>query len=240
MEESKSELTIDEGALFKLITEGQWEDVIVSMTSDMDPWDIDIVRLNERFMGVIKKTSKMDLKVPAKIILTAAILYRMKVDTLHTIEQEEEIDSFEEMEEEPINNLDDISSEGIDIPPLAMPIKRAPKGKVSMDDLVGALEKAMTIKNRRTAREVFSIELAGEDITHLIEKLFENISQLIEANPKARFSYFVNDKELKQKIQTFNSLLHLSNQQRVYCYQPEIFGEIYLYGGVYGDANTGQ
>jgi len=231
----------NEDDLFRLINEGQWEDVIVALTTDMDPWDINLVKLNERFMEIIKKGSELDLRIPAKIILTAAILYRMKVESLHSPEVEE-MDTMEEFNEgdEQINNLEEISAEGINIPPLAMPIKRAPKGKVSMDDLVNALEKAMTIKNRRAAREIFSIELCGEDITEVIENLFTNICKVIEAHPKAKFSYFLSTKERKDKIQTFNSLLHLSNQQRVYCFQPEIFGEIYLYGGGYGDVNSSQ
>lgn len=211
------------------ISSGKWEDVLLSLTSDMNPWDIDLVVLSERFMDYIKNTKKEDLRIPAKIILTAAILYRMKVDTFKIVEG----DGAEETNaQEDAYNLETgaekIDVSDIKIPPISVPIFRKPQGKVTLDELINALDNAMTIKNRREAREVFHIDLLGEDITDNIEELFEKICDKIGLDNLLKFSSIVDLTDKKKVIRNFNSMLHLSNQERVSIEQPEMFGEIYL------------
>ena len=211
------------------ISSGKWENVLLSLTSDMNPWDIDLVVLSARFMDYIKNTKKEDLRIPAKIILTAAILYRMKVDTFKIVEEEgiEETNAQEEA-----YNLETgaekIDVSDIKIPPISVPIFRKPQGKVTLDELINALDNAMTIKNRREAREVFQIDLLGEDITDNIEELFEKICDKIGLDNLLKFSSIVDVSDKKKVIRNFNSMLHLSNQGRVSIDQPEMFGEIYL------------
>lgn len=207
---------------------GRWEDVLLSLTSDMDPWDIDLVVLAERFMDHIKKTKGEDLRIPAKVILTAAILYRMKVDSFAVAEYEQEDenpDSAINALEEDYENMD---ASGIKIPPISVPLLRKPQGKISLDELINALDKAMTIKNRREAREVFQVELKGDDITESIEDLFEKICDRIGVEKMLKFSCFFDKSDRKDILRRFNSLLHLSNQERIFINQPEMFGEIYL------------
>ena len=211
------------------ISSGKWENVLLSLTSDMNPWDIDLVVLSERFMDYIKNTKKEDLRIPAKIILTAAILYRMKVDTFKIVDDEgvEETNAQEEAYNlETGNEKIDVSD--IKIPPISVPIFRKPQGKVTLDELINALDNAMTIKNRREAREVFQIDLLGEDITDNIEELFEKICDKIGMDNILKFSSIVDLSDKKKVIRNFNSMLHLSNQERVSIDQPEMFGEIYL------------
>ena len=211
------------------ISSGKWEDVLLSLTSDMNPWDIDLVVLSERFMDYIKNTKKEDLRIPAKIILTAAILYRMKVDTFKIVEKD---GADETNAQEDAYNLETgaekIDVSDIKIPPISVPIFRKPQGKVTLDELINALDNAMTIKNRREAREVFQIDLLGEDITDNIEELFEKICDKIGLDNLLKFSSIVDLNDKKKVIRNFNSMLHLSNQERVSIEQPEMFGEIYL------------
>ncbi|MBW6462284.1 MAG: hypothetical protein K0B07_04525 [DPANN group archaeon] len=211
------------------ISSGKWENVLLALTSDMNPWDIDLVVLSARFMDYIKNTKKEDLRIPAKIILTAAILYRMKVDTFKIVEDDsgEGINAQEEAYNlETCNEKIDVSD--IKIPPISVPIFRRPQGKVTLNELINALDNAMTIKNRREAREVFQIDLLGEDITDNIEELFEKICDNINVDNILKFSSIVDVSDKKKVIRNFNSMLHLSNQGRVSIDQPEMFGEIYL------------
>ncbi len=205
---------------------GRWEDVLLGLTSDMDPWDIDLVVLAERFMDYVKKTKEGDLRIPAKVILTAAILYRMKVDSITAAEEIQKAEILEISGDS--SGKDDVDASGIKIPPISVPLLRKTQGKVSLDELINALDKAMTIKNRREAREVFQIELKGEDITESIEGLFEKICDRICVDKILKFSSFLDKSDRKDVLRSFNSLLHLSNQERVFIDQPEMFGEIYL------------
>lgn len=213
------------------IVTGRWEDVLLALTSDMDPWNIDIVVISSRFMEYIKQTKTEDLRIPAKIILTAAILYKMKVDSFNIIENEK-LDGAEAETEDgylaenvPAQKID-ISD--INIPAISVPILRRPQGKVTLDELINALDSAMTIKNRRSAREVFQIDLVGEDITDSIEELFEKICDNIDVKKILKFSSLVDINDKKKILRHFHSLLHLSNQERIFIDQPEMFGEIYL------------
>ncbi len=205
---------------------GRWEDVLLALTSDMDPWDIDLVVLAERFMDHVRKTKEDDLRIPAKVILTAAILYRMKVDSITAAEEIEDAESL--VAAENVSEEEHADASGIKIPPISVPLLRKTQGKVSLDELINALDRAMTIKNRREAREVFQIELKGEDITESIEGLFEKICDRICVDKILKFSSFLDKSDRKDILRNFNSLLHLSNQERVFIDQPEMFGEIYL------------
>ena len=200
----------------------------------MDPWDIDIVVLSQRFMEFIKRTSRHELEVPAKIVLAAAILYRMKVDTLKVTDGEDAV-SFEESQAESndmsfgdLSPIDDMAPVDILIPPLSVPVRRYPKRKISMDELINALDKAMTVKNRREVRNIFYVNMESEDISERIEKIFDNILERIDLNNSITFSSFVTDSDVEDKIRTFSSILHLSNQERISCIQNDIFGEIYI------------
>ncbi len=212
------------------IVSGRWEDVLLSLTGDMDPWDIDLVVLAERFMDYVKKTTEEDLRIPAKIILAAAILYRMKVDTFRSVDTQEDVSVDLPGVGDGLITEDgeEVDASGVKIPPISVPILRRPQGVVSLDELINALDKAMTIKNRREAREIFQIDLKGEDITDSIEDLFAKICDRIDIDDMLKFSVFVEGSDRMETLRAFNSLLHLSNQERVVLDQPEMFGEIYL------------
>lgn len=212
-----------------LIQNGEWQEVIVSLTHDMNPWDIDLVQLNKRFMDQIKKAHELDLLIPSKILLAAAIIYRLKSDTLRYAEEEAATDIGaidENVEYTPLPYTADPDNP-IVIPPIQIPLRRMPKRAVCIDELVDALGKAMVIKDRRESRTIFQIDLNGEDITKSIEDLFDKINKFLETNNLVNFGQLFFEKPTReQKLRTFSSLLHLSNQGRVVCEQLEMFGEI--------------
>ncbi len=213
--------------IINLIITGEWEEVLFQLTEDMDPWNVDLVKLTNRFMDYIKKTTEMDLRIPAKILLAAAVLYRMKA---YTLQQDEapEPEAVEDYEIELTSEMDDTGNR-INIPPIMVPAKRTPKRRVTIDELVEALGKAMKIKKRREAREIFQVNLKGENITKMIEGIYEKLSDLFENGEKVTFTKVLGKKPTKtHKIKSFNSLLHLSNQERITCHQDELFGEIYI------------
>ncbi len=219
-----------DGDIIELIHHGAWQEVIVSLAHDMNPWDIDLVKLNERFTDHIKKMHGLDLRIPSKILLAAAIIYRLKSDTLKYVDEVPEdlglIEDNPEYEELPYNENSD---NPIVIPPIQIPIKRYPKRQIGIGELVDALGKAMVIKNRRESRGIFQIDLHGEDISKNIEDIFDKINKYIETNNLVHFNLLLGiEPSREEKIKAFNSLLHLSNQGRITCEQPVMFGEIHI------------
>lgn len=217
--------------IVELIQNGDWQEAIVALTHDMNPWDIDLVNLNIRFMDHIVKMRELDLRVPSKILLAAAIIYRLKSDTLRYVEDElqEDLGFIEDDLDYTLMPSSDDSRDPIVIPPIQIPLRRQPKRSVSIDELVDALGKAMVIKTRRESRSIFQIDLKGEDISVKIEEIFDKINKYLETNNLVNFNQLLGIMPSREeKISAFSSLLHLSNQGRIVCEQPELFGEIHI------------
>jgi len=49
---------------------------------EIDPWNIDIIDVTDRFLAKIVEREKVDLRAPARTLLYASILLRMKSDVL--------------------------------------------------------------------------------------------------------------------------------------------------------------
>lgn len=227
----ESDLLKTDEDIVELIHNGDWQEVILALTHDMNPWDIDLVRLNKRFTNHIVKMQELDLRIPSKILLAAAIIYRLKSETLKYVEEEvsEDMGLIEDDSEYTELPYSGDSSDPIVIPPIQIPLKRYPKRQVCIDELVDALGKAMVIKDRRETRRIFQIDLQGEDISRSIDELFDKINKYLETNNLVNFDQLLGIQPTREeKIKAFNSLLHLSNQGRIVCEQPEMFGEIHI------------
>lgn len=208
--------------------ESNWEEVLEYIITEegMDPWDIDIVKLADALVDYIKKMEIVDFKVPSRIIIISAILLRMKVVLL--LEEEEEKEEREREEEE----LIDLSK----VPNLETPIKRIPRRKVRLEELIAALEKAFhtkeiredkRIRARRRVEELIEDE---EDIEERIEKLYQSITGILEElkGGKLTFSKLVPKWERNEIVDKFMPLLHLSQTGKIFCEQEEVFKDIHI------------
>ena len=223
---------IDNDNLFELISVGAWKEILVNLTKDMDPWNIDLFKINDRLTEHIQQMRHMDLTVPAKILLAAAIIYRLKSETLSSTVDEVTEDDFEEDFMEDFDMETPLISMGEDrkiiLPNIQLPMKRQTTRKVTLDELIDALGGAMKIKNRREAKQFFQVELNGQDITESIEELYTKINTFMEKTQGLVSFHQLLDKERNREdtLLKFSSLLHLSNQERVQCTQDELFGDI--------------
>jgi segregation and condensation protein A len=55
-------------------------DLVIS--DEIDPWEIDIADIANRFLEKIREMSKINLRLSGKTLLTASILLRMKSESL--------------------------------------------------------------------------------------------------------------------------------------------------------------
>ena len=171
---------IDDKKVINLMISGSWQELLFELVHDMDPWDIDLKILSLRFIEYIesfKGSNGKDLKVSVKVLLVAVIIYKMKVDNLtgngsiiDTKDTDEEETDFFNVNDENIVTSEDVK--GISIPPISIMLRRMPRGKLSLDDLVCAHEKEMKVTVRRIDSDDYALELAGEDLTQHIENLY--------------------------------------------------------------------
>ena len=89
-----------------------WKLMLLNLVKEegLDPWNVDIRVLSERFIEMVKTMKDMDLRVSGKIILAAAILLRLKSEKLLT----DDVGAFDQLlasSEDKMNcsmNLDNI------------------------------------------------------------------------------------------------------------------------------------
>lgn len=214
-----------------------WQSIIQELvkSEQMDPWDINISLLTKKYIGTIKKLKELDLRVSGKVLLAAAILLKIKsnklvgedieyLDRLISEQDEEELLNFEDYleprpKEEIPKNL---------IPRTPQPRKR----KVSIYDLMGALEKALEVKRRRVLKSIppmnIQIPEKKRDISSVIREIYGKIKAFFWEHRKNRltFSQLVPSGSKEDKIYTFIPLLHLTNQRKIDLFQQKHFGEI--------------
>lgn len=218
-----------------------WQSILFNLVTkdEMDPWDIDIANLSKRFFDMVKQLKGMDLRVPGKVILAAAILLRIKSSRLvdaDILELDQLIASTEEFDEDYILDAGDFHNgaiiEDFDEDPQLIPRTPQPrKRKVSIYDLVDALEKALEVRERRVKRapSVKNIVLPDKnvDIGSIITEVFKKITTLFaKGHKQITFSKLIPNETRDGKIFTFIPLLHLTNQRRIDLLQKEHFGEI--------------
>lgn len=222
-----------------------WQNVIYNLVKkeEMDPWDINISLLAKRFLEMIKTLKKMDFRISGKMILAAAILLRIKshrlvsedlseLDRLIAMSEETQEEFYDELEHSYDKNKGEISPDQFRlIPKTPQPRNR----KVSVYDLVEALQKALEVKNRRKIRfgESIDIEIPKEtiDISVVIADLYGQIKEYMnkKQSKKITFSQLLKSDKKEDKICTFVPLLHLDHQRKINMQQEFHLGEIDIY-----------
>lgn len=216
-----------------------WQTIIYDLvkSEEMDPWDIDISILSKKYLETLKKMKEMNFNISGKIVLASAIMLKLKTRRL----VEDDLTRFENI----INPPEDLDNELYDdvdlgeieenriivIPKTPQPRRR----KVSVNDLVSALQKALEVNKRRIFRHLEDIKSIPEvevpekkiDITEVISGIYTRILSFFKTGgKKLTFEEFTKNHRREDKIATFVPLLHLDTQRKIDLIQKEHFGEI--------------
>ncbi len=190
----------------------------------VDPWNIDIVDLTEKYIKRLREMKELDLRVSARAILAASILVRMKSEALLYEDEGED----EENEPERIR---------VDVEPLSPPLRRVER-YYTFDDLLEALMDALEEAERKKPRprkkenieeRVFVVDDFRVDIEKHVYRLYEIVRNVYrEKGDKIKFWELVFDPTPKVVARTFLYLLFLSNLGKVELLQEEPLGDIYI------------
>jgi segregation and condensation protein A len=215
-----------------------WQQIIYDLikSEQLDPWNIDLVLLTQRYLEKIKDLEEASFHVSSKILLAAAILLRIKSEMLLSryIKSLDDIlfPQPDKIKPEFTFNLDDVSDL---LPKSPLPRMR----KVTLDELMSALNRAMTTEHRRIKKEV-QIRHALTRFDNYLPKQRVNVQERIKMTYDKIISFFGLKKPEKmtyselagtkeEKLNSFMPVLYLDNQQRIMLEQLKHFDEIYIY-----------
>ncbi|MBR9676443.1 segregation/condensation protein A [Candidatus Woesearchaeota archaeon] len=233
--------------LFELLLKEEdltWQTLLYELvrTEQMDPWDIDLSKLSKRFVSMIKKLKSLDFRISGKVVLASAMLLRMKsdrflVDDIHAFDSlfssDDELVGLDE-ETEYVDGEENSFDKIVKDKPKIFPRTPQPrKRKVSVFDLIEALEKALDVKNRRKIVEKLvnpkvhapknykDISLVISEVNNLIDKFFDE-----EKDKTLIFKELVQGDSKEDFVYTFIPVLHLDNQRKIDISQKYHLGDI--------------
>jgi segregation and condensation protein A len=219
-----------------------WKDIIYDLinTEQLDPWDVDITILSDKYLEKVKEYEEEDFFVSSKVLLAAALLLRIKSEILIN----KYIKSIDEIlfgKKEKTKTVFEKLELGEEIPEL-IPRSPVPRyKKVTLKELIDSLSQAITTENRRIKKEIINKNALREtgislpkrkfSIKDKIKEIYENLTTHFSKNKekiKISFSEFVN-KNSDEKIISFPPLLYLENSKKVWLEQENHFDEIYIW-----------
>jgi len=233
-----------------------WQQVIYDLiaSEQLDPWDIDLVILTRKYFEKIALLEEQDFYISSKVLLAAALLLRIKSEFLLNKHIKSIDDVLFGRKEETKYSMERIQIDENELP-LLVPKTPMPRlRRVTLDELMGALNKAINTETRRIKRDIAirrAKKLSEVDFPtftriDLKDRIRQFYARILTSLKKVK----VSEKELnkvgfthlaggekEQKISSFLPLLHLSNSKKLWLEQEDHLEEIWIYLYEYFDKN---
>jgi segregation and condensation protein A len=233
---------INQNQFFDLITgeELSWQTIIYDLikTEQLDPWDIDIGILADKYIEIIQQLEEADFFISSKVLLACSLLLRLKSEILANSYIQDLNNELYGRGDEKKYELERIEIDEGELPLLIPKTPMTRHKKVTLKELMSALNQAIETENRRIKREIKGKQTEKSILTimprknHIplkirIKNIFNFIKSHIEkGNKNIEFSILAPSKE--EKLASFVPILHLSNESKIYLRQQTHFGDIHL------------
>jgi len=231
-------------------------EILVRMAEEgeIDPWNIDIVLVTDRFLGELERRRELDLRISGRTLLYASILLRMKSDILlerHVVSEEEEI--IDEYDDGALFFDDVVDPDGAGshlgpIEALEREIQRRIKRKeyrtrpVTLYELITQLKLAEKEERRRQKRRHLPDEdddllTFADDVVEIAhDEVYEELSTsihatLISLDPTGLEPIPLSRIASEMRLPLFDvyiPILFLMLDGRVDLLQEEFYGELYI------------
>lgn len=228
--------------LYDLLTskEVSWHAIIYDLinTEQLDPWNIDLALLTNRYLEKIKELEEANFFISSKVLLAASLLLRIKSEIL----LHKEIRGIDEIlfgKKEETKPAEKIQIDESELPELYPKTPLPRYRKVTLQELMSALDKAMSTEQRRIKREVARVQqekdaeiVLPKERTSVRERIRKIYSKLLTAfkkkQDKISYSELTGGKK-EEKIACFLPCLHLDSQHKLFLEQKAHFQEIYIW-----------
>ncbi len=210
---------------------------------EIDPWDIDVVQLTDRFLQSLGKLDAADLPRSGQALFYASVLVSMKAEILEARLQPQP-------EPEPIDE-DFLEAQAVARLPLERMLHRRPSAPAMQDrpltlnDLIAHLKEVEQIERRqvrerpperRVSLKGISIstmaeveELAHhENLEAVVAELSALIARLGPQGDAIPFAYLLE--HYQDRVGAFLGLLFLAHRSQVTLVQTDFYRDILVYG----------
>lgn len=221
-----------------------WQEIIYDLinTEQLDPWDIDLGILSNRYLERIRQLEEEDFFVSSKVLLAAAFLLRIKSELLLNkyLKSIDEI-LFGKKEEEKLVKQIDWNEVDISELPELVPKSPLPRFKrVTLHELIESLGKAIVTENRRIKKEIVNSNALRETSISLPKRkfnpqnksreIYDKLLGFLKGNSEEKISFTeLAGTEKEERIVSFFSLLTLEAQRKVWMEQNGHFEEFYIW-----------
>lgn len=216
-----------------------WQSIIYDLinTEQLDPWDIDISLLAQRYLERVRSLEEADFFVSSKVLLAAALLLRMKSEILlyHYIPTLNELLFGKKEDKKYVQERIELEES---IPELVAKTPLPRFRKVTLDELMQALGKAINTENRRIKRIVIEKQYEYEaaiampkhriNLKDQIKKVYNRLKEIFSSREERLAFSDIAGASDQEKVATFVPLLHLDNQHKVWLEQEKHFDEIWI------------
>jgi len=203
----------------------------MARAGEIDPWNIDIIDVTDKFLARIVEREKIDLRASARTLLYASILLRMKSDVLVNAPPPEPEDDY----------LPDFDLEPEDYPMLEPRQRNAVARPVTLQELITELQRAVATRDashmrkalkiekppRKTIEEVLGIA-HNEDIEASIIDMTGILDREFAYREFVMFSELVKDPTPHGIVDVYLPLLFLANRKYVTLTQEVLFEDIFI------------
>jgi segregation and condensation protein A len=224
-------------------------EILVHMAEkgEIDPWNIDIVEVTDRFLAELDRRKELDLRISGRTLFYAALLLRMKSEYLGMIDEDEDEEFAEDMEGFDEFGLAEDFGDGTSLGPIEqleheirrrLDRKHLRKRPVTLFELILELKAAEKEQRRR---QRFRSPLSGEffNVDDIVSIAHEEsyreaaISVMEECERRLSEEGVMTLREIaeilgKGIVEIYIPLLFLMFEGKLALWQDEFFGEVFV------------
>lgn len=230
---------ISQDQFFNLISSNElsWQAIIYDLikTEQLDPWDIDLAVLAEKYVETIRMLEDADFFISSKILLACSLLLRLKSEILINSYIQDLNDALYGKKDEKRYELERIEIDENELPILSPRTPMARHKKVTLQELIKALDHAINTESRRIRKEIKGRQAQKGMLTVMpkdnfvplkvrIKSIFGIVTNHLKENDHMKFHEMATSKE--EKLASFVPVLHLSNNGKIFLRQDGHFEDI--------------
>lgn len=203
--------------------------VDLAYKGEINPWNIDIIDVTDKFLKKLEELKQLDLRVSGRTLLYASMLLRMKSEVL--VEKEEEFEwEFFGFQPEYFQT---------DEYPSLRPRMRGAKRPVTLRELIDELRKAMERKEQSERRRLMRVERMPtteevlriaheEEIEGMIQTIMHKLEKKFKKQDHVMFDELIEERTPSCIVRTYVPLLFMATRKKIWLEQKELFGDLYV------------